>query len=113
MYTARLATSQTLQAYLRTRLENDLNLGTFFNPALGGTMVVSLRNQEEMAEKSDRGLSMWQYRITRDDRLNDSPERLPPVLRPWMQRITRCGEFSAEDVAKLRKLLTVMKHLSG
>jgi hypothetical protein len=77
MYTALLATSQTLSEYLQNRLETDPNLRTFFDSGLGGTMVVSLRNPEEMAQKNDQGLSMWLYRITRDeDRLNDPPERI-------------------------------------
>jgi hypothetical protein len=82
MYTALLATSQTLQTFIRTRLENDLNLRTFFNSAFGGTMVVSLRNAEEMTKRNEQGLSMWLYRVTRDeDRLNDPPERLSPFLQ--------------------------------
>ena len=81
MYTALLATSQTLSEYLQNRLETDPNLRTFFDSGLGGTMVVSLRNPEEMAQKNDQGLSMWLYRITRDeDRLNDPPERITPSL---------------------------------
>jgi hypothetical protein len=81
MYTALFATSQTLADYLQNRLENDPNLRTFFNSGLGGTMVVSLRNPEEMADKNEQGLSLWLYRITRDeDRLNDPPERITPSL---------------------------------
>ena len=81
MYTALLATSQTLQAFIQNRLENDLNLRTFFNSGFGGTMIVSLRNPEEMGERSEQGLSAWLYRVTRDeDRLNDPPERISPVL---------------------------------
>jgi hypothetical protein len=81
MYTALLATSQTLQAFIQNRLENDLNLRTFFNPGNGGTMIVSLRNPEEMAHRHEQGLSMWLYRLTRDeDRVNDPPERVSPFL---------------------------------
>lgn len=81
MYTALLATSQTLADFLQNRLENDTNLRTLFNSGLGGTMSVSLRNPEEMTEKNDQGLSLWLYRITRDeDRLNDPPVRLTPSL---------------------------------
>lgn len=81
MYTALLATSQTLAEFLQNRLEMDPNLRTFFNAGLGGTMIVSLRNPEEMAEKNDQGLSMWLYRITRDeDRLNDPLEQIAPSV---------------------------------
>jgi len=77
MYTALLATSQTLAGYLRKRLEADTNLRLFFDPAFGGNMVVSLRNPEDMSENNEQGLSMWLYRIIRDDeRLNAPPEPL-------------------------------------
>jgi hypothetical protein len=81
MYTALFATSQTLADFLQNRLENDPNLRTFFNSGLGGTMVVSLRNPEEMADRNEQGLSLWLYRVTRDeDRLNDPMERITPSL---------------------------------
>lgn len=81
MYTALLASSQTLADFLQNRLENDPNLRTLFNSGLGGNMTVSLRNPEEMAEKNDQGLSLWLYRITRDeDRLNDPPIRIAANL---------------------------------
>jgi hypothetical protein len=81
MYTALLATSQTLADFIQKQLENDPDLRQFFNAGLGGTMVVSLRNPEEMSDKNDQGLSLWLYRITRDeDRLNDPPERISPSL---------------------------------
>jgi hypothetical protein len=81
MYTALLATSQTLADFIQKALENDPNLRTLFNAGLGGTMVVSLRNPEEMSERNEQGLSLWLYRITRDeDRLNDPPERVSANL---------------------------------
>lgn len=81
MYTALLATSQTLADFIQNRMESDPNLRNFFDSGLGGTMVISLRNPEEMSDKSEQGLSLWLYRIQRDeDRLNDPPERLTPGL---------------------------------
>jgi hypothetical protein len=81
MYTALLATSQTLADFLQNRLESDPNLRTLFDSGLGGTMVISLRNPGEMAEENQQGLSLWLYRITRDeDNLNDPPERITPSL---------------------------------
>ena len=81
MYTALLATSQTLEDFLQSALENDPNLRALFNARAGGNMAVSLRNPEEMTEKNDQGLSLWLYKITRDeDRLNDPPERISPDL---------------------------------
>jgi hypothetical protein len=81
MYTALLASSQTLANFLQAQFENDPNLQTLFDSGIGGLMTVSLRNPEEMAEKNDQGLSLWLYRITRDeDRLNDPPIRITPSL---------------------------------
>ena len=81
MYTALLATSQTLADFLQNRLENDPNLRAFFNAGLGGTMVVSLQNPEEMTESHHQGLSLWLYRVTRDeDRLNDPATRITSSL---------------------------------
>jgi len=81
VYTALLATSQTLEDFLQSALENDPNLRALFNAGAGGNMAVSLRNPEEMTEKNDQGLSLWLYKITRDeDRLNDPPDRVPPDL---------------------------------
>jgi hypothetical protein len=76
MYTALVATSQTVAAFLRQKLEADANLSSFFDPGSGGTMVVSLANPEEMVAEQVEGLSVWLYRVVRDeDRLNDPPER--------------------------------------
>src|SRR5260221_14252460 len=81
MYTALLAAIQTLAEFLQNRLENDPNLRTLFNSGLGGNMAVSLRNPEEMTERNHQGLSLWLYRITRDeDRLNEPPIRIAPSL---------------------------------
>src|SRR5262245_8648847 len=84
MFTALRATSQTLVRFLETRFQADTLLSGFFS---GGGMVVSLNTPEEMAEKPAEGLSVWLYRIIRDDqRLNDPPFRLsatelqPPPL---------------------------------
>jgi|SRR5580704_1953516 hypothetical protein len=77
MYTAIAGASLTLAQYIRQSLEADFNLKNFFNPANGGTMVVSLSTPEEMTNNGQEGLSVWLYRIARDDeRLNDPPQRL-------------------------------------
>jgi len=86
MYTALVAASQTVAAFLRQRLESDANLGPFFNAALGGTMVVSLGNPQEMVENNIEGLSLWLYRVVRDEELLNAPAerdtggvRMPPL----------------------------------
>jgi hypothetical protein len=79
MYTALRATSQTVAEYLRQRLESDTNLGEFFNAGLGGTKVVSLNTPQEMTDNGAQGLSVWLYRVMRDEqRLNLPPERIGP-----------------------------------
>jgi hypothetical protein len=87
MYTALRATSQTLVEFLTTKFNNDPLLNVHFSAGGGGKMVVSLRTPQEMTEKPAEGLSVWLYRIIRDDqRLNDPPLRLsatrlqPPPL---------------------------------
>src|SRR5262245_32416176 len=75
MYTTDIATSESLRELLRDSFRSDVGprgLAGFFS----GTMDVSLATPREMG--SQQGLSMWLYRVERDEtRLND-----PPVLRP-------------------------------
>lgn len=80
MYTALRAASRTLAKFLETKFQADPLLSGFF----GGGMVVSLATPQEMTEKPAEGLSVWLYRIIRDDqRLNDPPVRISPTeLRP-------------------------------
>lgn len=76
MYTALVAASESIRELLRTSLRADVGpsgLATFFN----GTMDVSLATPRDM-QGEQQGLSMWLYRVGRDEtRLND-----PPTLRP-------------------------------
>jgi hypothetical protein len=77
MFAALRATSVTLAHYLEGALRADLP--NLFDPAQGGTMVVSLNTPEEMTNDSVQGLSLWLYRVVRDDeRLNAPPERPGP-----------------------------------
>jgi uncharacterized protein DUF4255 len=80
MYTALRASSRTVAKFLESRFQADPLLSGFF----GGGMVVSLATPQEMNEKPAEGLSVWLYRIIRDDqRLNDPPVRISPTeLRP-------------------------------
>jgi hypothetical protein len=81
MYTALRATSQTLLKFLEARFLADSLLNGFFS---GGPMAVSLATPEEMAQKPAEGLSIWLYRVIRDEqRLNDPPIRVSPTeLQP-------------------------------
>jgi len=77
MYSSLQATSITLAAHVRHRLETDPVLSAFFNSASGGTLVVSINNPQEMAEAHEEGVSLWMYRMMRDaDRLNQPNTRL-------------------------------------
>lgn len=82
MYTALRATSQTLARFLEARLQADTLISGLFSG--GGGMLVSLNTPEEMTNKPIQGLSIWLYRLIRDDqRLNDPPVRISPTqLRP-------------------------------
>ena len=84
MYTALRSASKTIAQFLDVRFKADALLSGFFT--VGG-MVVSLATPQEMTEKPAEGLSVWLYRVIRDDqRLNDPPlqvsatELLPPPL---------------------------------
>lgn len=83
MYTALHATSQTLASFLESRFRADPVLKLLFN-GVTASMVVSLNTPEEMAERPVEGVSVWLYRIIRDDqRLNDAPVRVSPTeLKP-------------------------------
>jgi hypothetical protein len=76
MYTSLAATSQTLREWLRASFQADAGPGGLA-PLFAGAMDVSLATPREM-QGHHQGLSMWMYRIVRDEsRLND-----PPRLRP-------------------------------
>jgi hypothetical protein len=81
MHTALRATSLTLAKFLEDRLKSDPGLSAFFSV---GNMVVSLNTPQEMKENNLEGLSVWLYRVIRDEeRLNDPPRWLSPTqLQP-------------------------------
>jgi hypothetical protein len=77
MYTALSASSITLREFLSTELK--AAMPSFFDSGGGGTMVVSLNTPHEMTENSASGLSLWLYRIMRDDQqLNVPRTRVTP-----------------------------------
>ena len=76
MYTALRATSQTLRTFLEARLQADSILSGLFT----GAMKVSLKTPKEMTKEPAQGVSIWLYRVIRDDqRLNDPPIRVSPT----------------------------------
>jgi hypothetical protein len=79
MNTSLRAASLTLRRLLRSQLEADLNLRDFFDPARGGNMVATLLTPEEMGAAGQEGLSLWLYRLERDEQtLNTPPRRVAP-----------------------------------
>ena len=78
MYTSLAATSETLRHLLEAGMLDDIGptgLAAFF---AGANRVVSLATPKEMANAGQQGLSVWLYRVERDEsRLND-----PPIIRP-------------------------------
>lgn len=75
MNTSIRALSLTLRELASERLRVDVNLRTFFDSALGGTMVASLQAPEDMFAANLEGLSLWLYRIERDEQTLNQPRR--------------------------------------
>lgn len=112
MYTSIRATSQTLAEHLRQRFISDPQLAPFFDSGAGGTMEVSLRTPQEMTENNVEGLSVWLYRVARDEeRLNAPPERisynqvrrtpLPVRLHYLMTPITASDQDAGPETEQL------------
>jgi hypothetical protein len=76
MYTSLAATSETLRHLIEDAMKNDVGPGGLANLFTAGGMTVSLATPQEIT--SGKGVSLWLYRVARDEnRLND-----PPTLRP-------------------------------
>jgi hypothetical protein len=75
MYTLIRATTITITELLREHFESDAALRPVFNAGAGGVMVVSPNTPQEMSDHSIIGLSVWLYRIARDDNLLNHPPR--------------------------------------
>jgi len=77
MYTVLAATSATLRRMLLDSMAADIGpsgLASFFS----GATTVSLETPQEMVTAGRQGLSVWLYRVARDEqRLNDPPEIRP------------------------------------
>ena len=77
MYTVLAATSATLRRMLLDSMAADIGpsgLASFF----AGATTVSLETPQEMLTAGRQGLSVWLYRVARDEqRLNDPPEIRP------------------------------------
>jgi hypothetical protein len=77
MFTHIRAASLTLQGVLQRNFEADPDLAALF----GGSATVSLATPDGMEAASEIGLSMWLYRLIRDEQtLNRPARRLTPTL---------------------------------
>ena len=73
MYTALTASSETLAGFVLAELRSDPRLRSFFDAPSGGTMVVTLNTPDEMVELKQEGVSIWLYRVARDEDLLNRP----------------------------------------
>ena len=84
MYQALHATSITLRDFIDAQIRADSFLYAPMAPYRARSMVVSLNTPKEMEDNNLEGVSVWLYRVVRDDqRLNDPPLRISATqLRP-------------------------------
>jgi hypothetical protein len=81
MFTHIRAASLTLQGVLQRSFRADPSLAQMFDPSQGGNAIVSLATPDGMETAGDIGLSMWLYRLIRDEQtLNQPPRRVSPTL---------------------------------
>jgi Pvc16 N-terminal domain len=81
MFTHILAASLTLRNALEYSHRAGPQLAQLFAPSPGGKAIVSLATPDGMEAAGDPGLSMWPYRLIRDEHtLNRPPRRIPPDL---------------------------------
>lgn len=80
MFTHLRAASLTLRSVLERSFRADPDLALLFDPMLG-TAIVSLATPDGMEAAGEIGLSMWLYRLIRDEQtLNRPPRRIAPDL---------------------------------
>jgi hypothetical protein len=71
--TALRDTSVSLQTLIATALSADPDVQAML--PLGGSLNVSLNTPEEMAQATEQGLSLWLYRVVRDEHRLNAPLR--------------------------------------
>lgn len=81
MYQAIHATSFSLKKYIGDQIKADTFLYALGAPYRTRGMDVYLNTPKEMEDNSLEGISLWLYRVVRDDqRLNDPPLRIAPNM---------------------------------
>ena len=86
MFTNIRAASLTLRAVLERSFRADPDLAQLFDPAQGGA-VVSLATPDGMESAGEVGLSVWAYRLVRDDLTLNQPQVRPAPNRLLRQRL--------------------------
>ncbi len=81
MKTAIQSCSVTLRELLRQALVSDPDLDVFFDPGQGGVMTVSLLTPQELVELNNEGVSLWLYRLHRDEQSLNLPARRTSAAR--------------------------------
>lgn len=79
MFKALQASSLTLKSVLEDSFTADPDLKALFAPI--GTAVVSLGTPDEMETAGEAGLSLWLYRLVRDEQLLNRPPQRPSPNR--------------------------------
>jgi hypothetical protein len=91
MYQALHATSVTLRQFITAQIMADAFLSGPTAPFTTRGMSVSLQTPTEMTDAGREGISLWLYRVMRDDqRLNDPERRINPTTfarRPLPMRL--------------------------
>ena len=84
MYQALIATSKTLLDLVDSAIRTDPILFAPTSPFKVRGMSVRLQTPFEMQDQNKEGVSIWLYRVVRDDqRLNDPPSRpTPTTIKP-------------------------------
>lgn len=81
MKTGLRACSVTLREHLREALLADADLRLYFDPGLGGTLVVDLDTPQAFVDNQREGVSLWLYRLQRDEMTLNQPRRRPAFDR--------------------------------
>lgn len=78
MYTRLASISETLRQFLHDGMVADVGPGGLASFFSGGTMQTTLFTPQEMTRQQLQGLSVWLYRVVRDESRHNDPPRLRP-----------------------------------
>jgi len=78
MYTRLASISETLRQFLHDGMVADVGPGGLASFFSGGAMQTTVFTPQEMTRQQLQGLSVWLYRVVRDESRNNDPPRLRP-----------------------------------